>query len=256
MSTYTDDMLRAYLRGELEPTLAGALEQDLADDAELQHRLAGLEDLAAPVRAAFQGIPAEERLAASVKRSRSTISGDWSGNWGRGAVGAICGLIVGAILAVSAQHFRETDPSVMTDWRDQVAAYQVLYVPDTLEVIDPAPSALASQFKRAETKLSLPLHLDVLAALPGMTLRRAQVLGFNGTPVVQIAFSGPDGVPFAFCVTRRDPNARSAPQTGFRSGLASASWQSASHAFLIIGGQDADLLASLARQLQDHFPAA
>lgn len=138
--------------------------------------------------------------------------------------------------------------SPKNDWLMEVAHYQALYVPDTLNPITLTEPQLQTQFDRAGKALGLTLDPAAFAKVKGLKLRRAQVLGFEGAPLVQIAFSLPDGTPFAFCIVRKDGMATALKQS-ILVGLASTSWQTKTHGFIAIGNMDPDQNRALAEKL-------
>ena len=68
-----------------------------------------------------------------------------------------------------------------------------------------------------------------------MPILRAQILGYDDAPIIQLAYLRGD-TPYAFCITLADGPARTMTQTR-REGLATSSWSDGTHDFLLIGGQ-------------------
>ena len=129
------------------------------------------------------------------------------------------------------------------DWMAEVASYQALYVTETLAELAPqSPDVLASISDRIGRDLS------TATALNGLTYRRAQLLGIDGTDLVQMAYLDANGAPFALCLIQSPDGA--ALDVQLREGLASASWADGSHAYLLIGGADLSVVETLAQSLQ------
>lgn len=249
--TYSDRDLLDYLNGTLDEGAAETLEHMLASDPDLEKRLLALDPLFQSVTTAFENYPPDDRLQSL--RDRLTVDPAWSAPmpvWKRplsAAVAAgIAGLVAGAALFAGIV----TGPAPHSDWHHQVAAYQALYVPDTVLNIKPTPESLSEQFRIAENAIDLDLNSGVLANLEPLTLKRAQVLGYNGAPLIQIAFSLPDGTPVAFCIIRQnDGEGGTDAKYAEMEGLASATWATDTHGFMLIGGDDEAAIKAIAQRL-------
>ncbi|QBF33688.1 hypothetical protein [Thalassococcus sp. S3] len=253
--TFTDEDIRAYLHGTMTPEDAARLEDVLARDPSLQDRVAHHDPLAAIVKDAFANVPDQKRLTSLSKRLDTFQGPVREVRYYRALLSTACaaglaGLVIGYVLSGLPSH-REAGVS---DWKAEVASYHALYVEETVASIDSDGVALASQFAAAQNAIGLDLRADVLSDLDRMTLKRAQVLGFEGAPLVQIAFRAYDGTPMAFCIIRKaESGSTEPPNYGEIQGLASASWASDSHGFLLIGGQRADVIEEIAASLIDTF---
>ena len=80
--------------------------------------------------------------------------------------------------------------------------------------------------------------------------KRAQVLGFRGKPLVQIAYLRNDGTPVALCIIPAGPDAKGVSM-GAAEGLDVARWNTPGYGFLLIGGQDGEPLAREAETFQE-----
>ncbi|WP_170765656.1 hypothetical protein [Ruegeria lacuscaerulensis] len=228
---FSDETLKAYLEGNLDGDEANAIEEAVETDPDLEQRLMALDPFAPVVQAVFEHVPAkaphvdlpEYRTAGAVQHG--------AGLWRLLAVAASV-----AIIAVSAT-FWATRPAPM-GWAEQAAIYQSLYAPDTIAGLDNSPQALETQFALAEEQLGRSLKREALEALPGMELKRAQVLSFKGKPLVQVVFADEQGQPFAFCVIRQGEGA---PNKGVKqavlSGLATATWAQDGYGYMLIGSE-------------------
>jgi len=93
------------------------------------------------------------------------------------------------------------------------------------------------------------LDLTALAQVDGLRFHRAQQLGFNGKPLIQIAYTLPDGTPVAICILPNGSDPRG-PRFQQVEGMQSADWTTGSHGVLIIGGDDQVVLDGLAKQVE------
>ena len=80
----------------------------------------------------------------------------------------------------------------------------------------------------------------------GLHYRRAQVLGFEGAPIVQLAYVTETGVPVALCVLRGDGAEDAAVVTTERHGMPAAQWANNGREYLLVGRMDAKALARVA----------
>ncbi len=235
----SDEHLTAWLDGELPQHEADLLERRLAGDPELAARIEALHLERSGLVAAFAAL---EPSAPPFPQMESPPT--WRARLVRPiAVAALVGLAIGA------GYWLGSRPRI-DDWRMEVAHYQFLYVPDTLTDLRPDPARIKREFSVASERLGRPLDPDALSRVDGLTLRRAQVLGFQGEPLIQIAYTAPDGTPIAFCIMRNTAGRQSAPKNARLLGLASESWQDAEHAYLVIGGDDPGRIAGIARQIR------
>ncbi len=238
--TYSDDILKAYLEGRLAADKAAALEDAAADDPDLQDRLAELDPVAGPVRAAFEHLPDADdlpKLGTVTAQPRHV-----------GRMGVLAAAVAGLLGFALAFFVTRPDP---IGWQEQVALYQALYVAETVAPLDASDAALEEQFSRANEALGTDLRPADFKALPGLTLKRAQILSFEDIPLVQIAFAGADGTPFAFCILK---NADAGPLTQVElAGLATAHWARGGYGYMLVGGQHSEDLQPALDRLSRLF---
>ncbi len=223
---FSDETLLAYLDGILDEAEARAIEDAVADDPALEGRLMALDPFAAIVQQAFEGVPAE------VPQIDLLAPAPMQASAGPFRLLAVAASV--AVIAVSAT-FWATRPADL-GWAEQAAIYQSLYVPDTIAALDNSPQTLDAQFAQAEAQLGRSLNREVLENLPGLDLKRAQVLSFKGKPLVQIVFADAQGQPFAFCVIRQGEGAPAKDvNLAVLSGLATATWARDGYGYMLLG---------------------
>lgn len=237
-SQISDEEITAFLDGEATAELAAQIEARLETDAELTERLTNLSLPKDALRAAFdQVLPMAPRLPASLLEPASNAN-----RW-RVAMVAGVALLAGLLIGVGGLRWT-SQPS--DSWLQAVAVYQSLYVPQTVAL---AEGQSADRQKLAALSDEIALDLTPLGDLQSLSFRRAQLLGFEGTPLVQIVFATERGTPIALCIL---------PMTGAEkplefstlAGLSAANWSTGSHGILLIGGTDDDLIEHVARQLE------
>lgn len=189
----TDQDLRAYLSGQAEQSVTTAIEHALEHDDALAARLAALDPMAEPVRAAFANVPGDRPMpqVPGMDVSPDPQSGTWR---------LVAGLAIGAFLGVAGLLAVQDRPAA-PEWQVAVAQYQALYGPETIAPLSAGPAELAGQFDRASQALGRRIDPDRLAqAVPDLTLKRAQLLHHGGHALVQIVFADDAGRPIAFCL--------------------------------------------------------
>ncbi|MEM7721644.1 MAG: hypothetical protein AAF376_04670 [Pseudomonadota bacterium] len=244
--TYSDETLRAYLDGTLEADRAEKLERDVERDADLEARLIAMEPFLGTVREAFATVPDAQRVQSlsrhigEATNPKARISRRSILSAGLAAAG------VGIGFAVSGLFNRVP----VLEWQDEVAIYQALYVPETVEHLTSTSAELAAQFARAGAALGRDLSVADVDGLDGLSLRRAQILSLEGAPLIQIVFSSQDGTPVAFCILERPGDGSNRPVYRERSGLATSHWSDGQFHYMVLGRLDTAALTEITERLR------
>ncbi|MFI5012791.1 MAG: anti-sigma factor [Hyphomicrobiales bacterium] len=258
----TDADLVAYLDGQSAADRRAWIAGWLARDGGLRERLTLLAGGGRPFAEAFEPLLVEApqaRLAdmlASLPGGRPGIAAEKrvASIWLRPALlaAAIALFVAGAaadrLLPRSTGAFGiEAAGDGEDDWRQAAALYLSLYTSETLASIpdDVAPRERELATVGAKLGIALPLPL---VSLPGLALKRAQLLQYDGKPLGQIAYLDPRNGALALCIFG-DDRADAAPMTERRVGLNIVHWSSHGHAFMLIGRAEMSQLQSLAGHL-------
>jgi len=143
-------------------------------------------------------------------------------------------------------------------WKDYVAAYQALYTNATLAKVEQSDIAKQQELTRVGAAIGKDMMISQLQVAAEIDYKRAQVLGFEGRALVQLAFLSSTGEPLALCIIRSD-EARESTKAGSSlaavqqmemEGMSSAAWSGGGYEFLLIGGKDAMLMEKLAQRFQ------
>ncbi|MEM8655040.1 MAG: hypothetical protein AAGF36_09875 [Pseudomonadota bacterium] len=234
---FSDEDLTAYLDGEADGVLRARIEKALETDADVAERLAGLDIPLVPIAEAYEALLQDAPPMPALPAATPEMSPPGRSRWGMGAWGLgtfATGLAAGLAVAMFTG-FGTPEPAPR-GWVSFVASYQALYTPRTLAVADPTADEAAMQL--ADVSEALGLDLSGLPEAEGLTFKRAQVLGFNGKPLVQIAFARADGTPVALCIIPAGAEAKPVSM-GAAEGLGLARWNTPGYGFLLIGGTDA-----------------
>lgn len=242
---FTDEQLTAYLDGEAADDLCAAIDVALETDETLGDRLVGLDIPMAELDAAFAGLladaPAMPSLDApgqmpDVPEPANLNRGiGWLGGMGVFGTGIAAGVAMMLFVGTGTFTGTGTTPEpAAPGWKAVVASYQSLYTQQT--VAGWTPTQEQAQTQLANVSQLVGADLTGLPAIEGLTFKRAQILGFNGKPLVQIAFARADGTPVALCIIAANSKEAKAMQAETLGGMAAASWNLDGRAYLLIGG--------------------
>lgn len=234
---FTDEDLTAFLDTEADAELSAAIEARLETDAALATRMAALDIPLAQIAGAYDAMLAGAPTMPEFAQNTQVTPRRSGWGWGVGTFsgGLAAGLAVAVFLGLGAPEPEKPG------WVAFVANYQALYTTQTLATTNPSQDDAQAQL--ATVSAALGLDFTALPTADGLTFKRAQVLGFNGKPLIQIAFLRDDGTPVALCIIPAGPDARGM-DTGEAQGLDIARWNTPGFGYLLIGGTDAAPLAA------------
>lgn len=249
---FSDEELTAYLDGEADAALETAISAALETDEALGEQLAALDIPMAALTQGFDDLLADAPAMPDlgpVAAAPVSANTDARPRWGQVIATFGTGLAAGLAVALFTG-FGTPEPAAPAPrgWVSYVASYQALYTEATLMIDDPSAEDTAMQLAVASDAIGF--DLSSLPQAEGLTYKRAQVLGFNGKTLIQVAFLRDDGTPVALCIIPAGPDAK-AVSMGAAEGLDIARWNAPGFGFLLIGGQDADPLAQEAVTFQD-----
>lgn len=238
---FTDEELTAYLDGEVDAQLEAEISAALETDAALGAQLAALDLPMDAIVGAFDGMLAEappvpDIAPPAVLPTPANTNARLSWAWGLGTFGT--GIAAGLAVALFTG-FGTPEPTPR-GWVSFVASYQTLYTTATLAGVNPTADEAALQL--AAVSQGIGIDLAALPQTEGLTFKRAQLLGFDGKPLVQISYLRDDGTPVALCIIPAGPDAQGLSM-GAAEGLDVARWNTPGFGFLLIGGQDGEPLA-------------
>jgi anti-sigma factor RsiW len=248
-----DDVLVAYLDGELPPGERAALEARLASDASLRARRDALARGNRRFADAFDVLLA----AAPGDRMQAKLSGLKTPAPRRtlrrfaALAAAIVLLVVGAaggyLLPTLPFAPKPFEAKVQPNWRQAVAEYQAYLTADSMAVIHDDSTALDAELTAVGDKVSLNLSADKLAVTDA-DLKRVQLFDYWDRPLVQIAYLSADNGPISFCIIA---NGRpdQPPQYEQRGGLNIVFWTKDQRGYLVIGRAPRATLEALAAEL-------
>ncbi len=238
--SFSDDELTAWLDGEAEQSRANLIKDAMERDPVLRAHIENLSIDMDAMKTAFDSLltKAPKMPVIDAGESVPKPANTWSG-W-RSATAAIAIIAAGAVGYISAN-------TQDTSWRGYVAAYQALYINETLASIDRADDALDEELSRISNAIAKSIDLSALQAVDALNYKRAQVLGFEGRPLIQLAFLTDQGDPVALCIIRAEDGEAMSTVLKDMEGMSSASWADESFEYLLIGSGDDALIEKAAK---------
>ncbi len=239
---FSDEELTAFLDGEGDLAPLAEIERALAQDPQLRARLDALSldkerlgEALAPLLESAPEPPELDEGPFAVARDHHAGSG-WPRMAAAAALALVIGFGAGSLLTGGGE----------AGWRDYVASYQALYANSTLSHIDQAQESAAAELERVPSAIGKPIALADVTLPDQLDYKRAQILSFEGRPLIQLAFLSKVGAPVALCIVRSAAGGDSAVRLTEMEGMSAAHWSKGGYAFILIGGQDDALIARIA----------
>ncbi|HVE21796.1 MAG TPA: hypothetical protein VNC39_07460 [Acidocella sp.] len=269
MATLSDAMssdaaLVAFLDGELSRGDCRRVEAMLAENPVLAARLKFLTHGKMPFRDAFDGLLDEapmSRLTAFIPERGQTAQtalpppSPPQRHWEQGrryALGVLTAAAACMVLGVLGDRGylawqAGAQRSDADKWRASVANYMRLYSPATFEQPMANAQSRMAQLEHVSSALGLALT-PVTIAMPGIPFQRAELLRYQGMPLVQLDYLDPEYGPVALCLLRGRFGA--APlKTERRLGMNIAYWSTPLFSFLVIGRNPVSQLRAISQRL-------
>lgn len=240
---FSDEELTAYLDGEDFAVSNTEIEKALESDLKLQARLEALSfdkkqlgDAFDVLLCAAPTMPEMHSDAQDIVTTPQPATRSWV--WQATAAAAVA-LVVGF---GAGNHFSDNDQS----WREFVATYQALYANGTLAHISQSDAAAAAELARVSAAIAKDIKLGTIHSAAELDYKRAQILSFEGRPLIQLAFLSKIGSPVALCIVQSYEGRDNEPSFSTMRGMSSASWSKDGYEYLLIGGGDNVLIKQVA----------
>jgi anti-sigma factor RsiW len=262
MTELSDELLVAYVDGQLARKQIRAVEKVLDQDDVIAARVDALKHAHARLEAAFEAILAGEEMdvsAASTPAPEGIVI-EW--RVAKMAL-AVIGIAAALLLAIAGYGWPLSFPSIMAPpqvgsaapqgvsaapgWQEEMARAHALLSRETLEV------GLESQANRDFVTLQFAQILGVNLKLPnlepqGFRFVRAQSLRSDGEPVTQILYLGSRGAPLALYAKKGEgADTLTAEQYG---SVGTVTWAEGGVAYLLAGEVDDTMLMRLATKIK------
>jgi anti-sigma factor RsiW len=254
-----DAILVAYLDGELEPEAHEKLERLLKSDPSVRERLAMLLRGGRPFKRTFDAVldlAPRKRLQALIASVNKFARPNWlarSRRWTMAIAAALLLAIgagtVGYLLGQSSPNLFDIGNSEEA-WIDAVANQVLLYSREFVASIPVDETTQKTELGRLSGILKVDLS-QARVALPGLTLKRVELLQFENRPLAQLLYEGEHGV-VVFCIMS-EPGGESERESERRANLNTVYWASGNYRFVLIGPAPAETMEKLADMVQGRF---
>lgn len=240
--TPDDDLLSAYLDGELPDLQMRALERRLADDPALQRRLDALRAADAQVAQTMDRVLSEP-VPLSLVRALSPPR-PARGPLARAALaGALAGALAAGVALVAVLPPATPLPAAPRPWTDEVVAYHRIYAQEGRHLVEVGAEEADHIRAWLGDRIGRAFGIPDLTAY-GLTFRGARLLVAAGAPVAQLVYTLDDGSVFALCLTPRAGQPDVAPGLSRLEEFDAVTWRAAGTAVILLGPADRlDLMA-------------
>lgn len=227
-----EELLSAYVDGELDADAVREVEQLLAQDAQARRLVEQYRDTAGLLRAAFaEGFYADgaarliERPARRVERRVRPML------WACAAALAAC--VIGFVGGVV---WSGADGNPRSAMMDEISEYHQVYARETTHLVELGPDQTEEARRwlghRIERRLDIPDFTGV-----GLAFAGARMFVVDGRPVAALLYTRDRGLPVAFCVTAFE-GAPDALRVERRHGQRVAMWTDGGFAYLVVGDME------------------
>ena len=278
MQKPSDEILIAFLDGELDASVRAEVEAWLEKDAVMRDHAASLAESARLLRAAFDPVlhePVPERLLAAARgdaaaavvdistaRKKRLIERLSSPSWVQWAAAAgVAGLLIGGgagfFLAAPGISNQQAANLAAANWLDNIAGYHRLFVsagPDDMALVDVPANGDAGERKSVQ-KLPSDFRLPNLQPW-GLQFQGARYLFIEGQPGTQLFYTTDNKALGPLTVVVANTNRPDlAPTFDRRDNLNVISWRHHGHAYALVGAADIGYLWNISNDIAYQLDA-
>jgi len=267
MTELSDELLVAYVDGQLERKQSRAVERVLEQDDVIARRVHALENAHSRLEAAFEAILAEEEaIVAPPPPQGPGFFLTWASAAKIGLAGA--GLVVALALVIAGYGWPLVLPNVVgnrsdatevewtgslpSTWQDEVARAQALLSRESFSVSSEGqanPDLIGFQLAQA---VGPGLKLPDLKA-QGFRFMRGQLLRAGDEPLAQLLYLGSSGAPLALYAKKGEGVAE--PEFKSYGAIGGVEWPDEGITYLLAGELDATRLTQLAGTIKKQADA-
>jgi anti-sigma factor RsiW len=257
----SDETLTAFLDGVLDEATAARVAGRIDSNAALKARLSRLTIDLPLMRKDYQDFAATmplDALRAAIHSGPAPVAANSNAKgWSKAAIATACaacialGMFMSPFAASYFAGFRGVSGDIAStnkkSWRQAVAEYQVLYAAETLAWNTQDPQMQDKTLAKLSARIGMPLDRTKLQ-LDKASYQRGQLLTFEGSPLIQLAYLYQGDTPVAFCLIA-DHAKDAAPASEAREGMPLIHWARGGVSYMVIGQLTADELNEIAQAL-------
>jgi anti-sigma factor RsiW len=272
MKTYSDEDILQYVAGDMDEQSASKLRADLEHDSSLSQRVDAMLASQLPYSMAYKLNPPPP-IPDNVKQTISTWSGvarnapqtqpkTALGSWKIASIAVAVGtsFALGYLAAnfnsVNSQALQHQSLTAISNedgaWVQRVADYQSLYVQETVGHIKNGKGRAIELLSQLAENNDIENTIPDLSSF-GYEFVRAQQLGFNGQPLIQLVYTSPGKKPLALCFMPSTGVKQSAPTVSRHENLSTANWRTATQRYVIVADEPAENIKSIATHTSQVF---
>jgi anti-sigma factor RsiW len=278
MTELSDELLVAYVDGQLARDQSKAVERVLEHDEVAAQRVEAMQAAHSRLEAAFEAmlanelsamtaVPGEQANEASRASARSTLSLLRRGGAIAVVGGAVCLLMAGAVAGYALRATPEPEALVPTarvplvtgaalarDWQDDLIIAHALFSRDSLTVGLESQGNIDLLRFHLGNVIGTEVHIPDLGPA-GLAFKRAQILTRQDRAIVQLAYLPLKGQPVALYL-QWDKGADNAPAFSRTDGLAAAEWRQGNITYFLVGAMQLPRLEKLAAYARQQIAAS
>jgi anti-sigma factor RsiW len=248
MINLSDELLMAYVDGQLDKPQTSVVTQILRDDPDLAVRVSRLQQTQAQLLDTFGALLREGASAAS-RDKRVKRGGAGAGFWLTAAAAAAL-VLIGAGAGLAGAYFagmvkgpvKEIAQLPPTNWPGDIAEFHAFFTSDSMRVSPESqanPDMVKFQLSQTFDGMVLPDFTE-----QGLKLARGQMLNYRGNKVMQIAYIGRGQSLVALYIGGGSSDADMSP--GMFGDVKTVSWSHGEQRFVLAGTMPDQALQALA----------
>jgi anti-sigma factor RsiW len=246
MIELSDELLVAYVDGELTAPERAAVKARLKDDEAARDKVRSLEETAKLLRMAFEDEPVATvtPLHPRIGRHRLARAPVLTGV---AAAAAVVVLMVGTGLVGT-----PWKPDERAHFMADVAAYHALYAAETEHLVEVPAERQAHIEEWLGARLKRTLSVPDLSS-QGWKFEGGRLLAEGGNPIAQLLYTAPGRQPIAVCVTFSDRNGSSPVRYDPGDGLQVMAWDDRGYLYMVVGALVPTELERITGWVRNHF---
>jgi len=247
MIELSDELLVAYVDGELNAPQRAAVQAQLKDDEAAREKVRDLEDTSRLLRMAFEDEPVATVVRLKPRPGRPNLLARRPVLSGLAAAAAVV-----LMIAAGTVGWHTGTGEDRAEFMEDVAAYHAIYAAETEHLAEVPADRKAHIEEWLGRRLNRSLSVPDLVAT-GWDFEGARLLAEGHNPIAQLLYSAPGRQPIAVCITFSDKGETKPVQYNPGDGLRVEAWDASGYLYIVVGALDTTELRSLGEQVRHHF---